>query len=231
MSTFAITQVWPLQLLPAQKLVLLALADYADERGRCFPGQAKLAERACIDARSVRRHIAALEKNNFIEVERTRDPATNRWRVNRYLLRFLSEEPRPPRAREPEDTKSYGAGGHPEDTHRTPVSAEPSGVTLQGSEDTPRYAARACAEDQSPQTREEWQQTLIALGMPEGVAVNPNNPSVFDKWVRKGVTPREVQEALRVARFRIPDGTIYPAYLDPIIEQAREKVVQTTHAL
>jgi len=187
------------------------MADYADERGRCFPGQAKLAERACIDVRSVRRHIADLERQGLIHVERSRDPATRQWRGNRYHLRFLEVEP--------EDTVS---GGQPEDSHRTPVSSYPSGVNPQGSKNTLRNDARAHAGNTPPTSRPEWQRHLLDLGMPKALVLNPKSQKALDKWIDLVATPEEVQEALRLAHARDPAATIFPAYLTPILRELRE---------
>lgn len=43
------------------RLVLLAIADHANDRGECWPSLARLAEMCRIDVRSVRRNLAALE--------------------------------------------------------------------------------------------------------------------------------------------------------------------------
>lgn len=47
---------------PATLLVLIALAEHADENGRdAFPGHARLADRARMSVRSVQRNLRALE--------------------------------------------------------------------------------------------------------------------------------------------------------------------------
>jgi len=53
---------WPLDLPPTQKLVLICLADFADDSGRCYPSAATIAQRTGFNERSVRRAINDLEK-------------------------------------------------------------------------------------------------------------------------------------------------------------------------
>jgi hypothetical protein len=59
---------------PARKAVLMALANYADPHGRnCYPSVPRIAEEVEVSARTVQRHIGALEEMGFIRrVERIR---------------------------------------------------------------------------------------------------------------------------------------------------------------
>ena len=49
------------------KLMLLVLADHADDEGRCRPKQRTLAQRVECSATTVRLHLARLEKDGPIE--------------------------------------------------------------------------------------------------------------------------------------------------------------------
>lgn len=51
---------------PSEKLLLLTLANYADERMRCWPSQRRLAEDTCLTDRTVRSLLAALEDRKII---------------------------------------------------------------------------------------------------------------------------------------------------------------------
>ncbi len=55
------TAVWRLHLSAFDKLVLLSLADIADDQGRCYPSIMTLAEKCGMVDRSVRRSIERLE--------------------------------------------------------------------------------------------------------------------------------------------------------------------------
>ena len=56
--------------LPAgPTLVMVALADYADEDGTCWPSQERIAARARASERSVRRHLTWLQEQGLVTVE------------------------------------------------------------------------------------------------------------------------------------------------------------------
>ena len=48
------------------KFVLLAVANYCDEYGQCYPSQQRLAKDTLMSVRSVRTHLAKLEAQGFI---------------------------------------------------------------------------------------------------------------------------------------------------------------------
>lgn len=50
----------------AEKLVLLALADNADDLGRCWPSQEVIATKASVSVRTVRTHLRTLEKHGLL---------------------------------------------------------------------------------------------------------------------------------------------------------------------
>lgn len=55
---------------PAAKLVLLALANYADAAGMCWPSQERLATDTEQSVRTVQRHVDALVKGGLIRMEK-----------------------------------------------------------------------------------------------------------------------------------------------------------------
>lgn len=88
MSIEASSWAWRLQGLTAsQKLVLLALADHADQDGVCWPGQSGIAKKTGLSDRTVKRARADLEKKEIIKVER-RPGRGGGSRSNRYLLKL-----------------------------------------------------------------------------------------------------------------------------------------------
>lgn len=70
MSVKAINWALELPIPPTPKLVLVVLADYADDRGYAFPGVATIARRASVSDRTLTRVLADLESNGYIIRER-----------------------------------------------------------------------------------------------------------------------------------------------------------------
>ncbi len=61
---------WPLQgLTPAQKAVLISLADNANDEGVCWPSVAKIAERTCLSERAVQQAIKVLNECKALSIE------------------------------------------------------------------------------------------------------------------------------------------------------------------
>lgn len=58
---------------PAEKLVLLALADYANDEGECWPGQEHIAEKTDLVRETVLRLLRSLEKQTLITSLRKKD--------------------------------------------------------------------------------------------------------------------------------------------------------------
>jgi helix-turn-helix protein len=99
---------------PTRKFVLVLLANYADERNTCFPGQELLARNIGICTREVRRHIAALEEAGLISRER-RQRVNGSRTSDRFTLNIVDKATLPDL-----------------DTHRTPVSSGHPGPNLAG---------------------------------------------------------------------------------------------------
>ena len=64
-------------LTPALRCILLALAEHADEEGRCWPSLARLATLAEVDRRTVTRGLAELEARALLARERTVGQSTS----------------------------------------------------------------------------------------------------------------------------------------------------------
>lgn len=71
MSNSAITWAWKQKVASGEKLVLVALADYAHpETHECWPGQNSISEMTGVSKRSVVRHLQALEALGLISRQR-----------------------------------------------------------------------------------------------------------------------------------------------------------------
>ena len=60
---------WSTRLPPMPKLVLMALADEADDSGFCFPSQRRLAWKCTISERTARRMVSLLAAKRYITIE------------------------------------------------------------------------------------------------------------------------------------------------------------------
>lgn len=79
------TWVFDLELPPTPKLVLLVLADHADDKGFCFPSTATIARRASVSERTLSRVLAKLEEQGYLARSR-RHLANGNRTSDGYLL-------------------------------------------------------------------------------------------------------------------------------------------------
>lgn len=82
----------------SEKLLLLALANYADENMRCFPSQGRLAEDACLTPRTIRSTLLALEQRGIISREQRK--RADGSRTSDIITLHLYGEPCTPRGGE-----------------------------------------------------------------------------------------------------------------------------------
>lgn len=94
MSVEAITWAWSVDGLTApERLMLIALADYADDEWSCFPGQEKLATRVCVSKRTVIRLLQKLEAQGVIRRERRNRPDGSRTSDRFFLIQGANLSP------------------------------------------------------------------------------------------------------------------------------------------
>lgn len=70
MSTIIMTQCWPLVMSPSAKMVLISLADNANDDGYCWPSLERIAQRACLGRSTVIRAIKWLEARGILIANR-----------------------------------------------------------------------------------------------------------------------------------------------------------------
>ncbi len=70
-------KVWPLQMSSTQKIVLLSLADQADQNGRCWPSVGTICKRTCLCERAVQSAISRLESDGHIRREHRHGRSTH----------------------------------------------------------------------------------------------------------------------------------------------------------
>jgi hypothetical protein len=69
MSIKLLAQAWDVQLPHPEKLVLLALADNANDEGYCWPSVPNVAHKCGLEDRSVRRMVARLARRGHVTVQ------------------------------------------------------------------------------------------------------------------------------------------------------------------
>lgn len=76
---------------PIRKLVLMKLADNANDKGQCWPSYQHIADQCEISKRSVINHIEQLEKDGLLKIQHRKGEKGNR--SNLYKLTLGSENP------------------------------------------------------------------------------------------------------------------------------------------
>ncbi|PAV02622.1 hypothetical protein CBG25_09785 [Arsenophonus sp. ENCA] len=77
---------------PARKLVLLKLADHANDEGICWPSYESIAKQCEISKRTVIRHIAELEKQGLVQVFQRERNGHHHNQSNKYVLRLSNSQ-------------------------------------------------------------------------------------------------------------------------------------------
>ena len=69
MSVKAMTWAWEQNVPPSTKVVLMALADHADDDGACFPGLKTVGHKCRMQKRTVQHHLAVLRNQGLVTVK------------------------------------------------------------------------------------------------------------------------------------------------------------------
>lgn len=120
MSVLASAMVWKLsrQTLASHLLMMMALADFADDELRCYPSNAALARKCRMTPRHANRVIAALVESGELQIRHNAGPhGCNRYRL---LLQEGLTRKSPPDAQDIPD---------PQDTPDAPVTLTPRSAT------------------------------------------------------------------------------------------------------
>lgn len=149
---------------PITKLVLLALADEADDDGgSCYPSLRRIAYRAECSVATARRHVAKLESAELIVVDR---PAQQgRGHHNRYQLSLPERVPE----RDPSAPAKVSKGSRLSVTNPTTRGTTTSGcvdcgggVTTDPATGQPNVRCKACYATSKPQRRPAAQRPVGA---------------------------------------------------------------------
>ena len=112
---------WPLQgMSPAQKAVLISLADQANDDGYCWPSVGTISKRTCLSERAVQGAIKWLHSAGLLSSDERRGTSS--------VYRITPAAYAPPQEMRPADAAPRGAGNAPtppQMLHPTPADAAP----------------------------------------------------------------------------------------------------------
>lgn len=186
-------------------LVLIALADHADDQGRCYPSIARLAKRTKLSGRGVQKVISRLIEKGFVTVT----PCAGQGGANLYTV-TATPEPRSPLNDVHPRTEFTTPLNHVRKTPE-PRSPKPSGTVIEPSTTAREAQAHVVAATLS---RREQVLTLIGCdttGMrPDGKGWtgNTNDQQELPKWDALGLSRSEqdtkIGEMLAKQRRKVP---------------------------
>lgn len=141
MSVKALTWAFDQPISATEKVVLLALADHANDCGECWPSVSLLMQRAYVGERTVQRALQSLENSGFIARERRqRENGSDTSNLYRLMLTKVSQGVSAEISGEQRRAGGVNLAPHPKKEGVTQTGGE--GVTQTGGEgglhDTPR---------------------------------------------------------------------------------------------
>lgn len=93
MSIEVMNWAWKLRLTATQKIVMVALADRANDDWECWPGQQSLAEKCSLSERGVRKVLSEIEAMGYLKIESRHDG--KHQKTNLYRLVEHPDQPEP----------------------------------------------------------------------------------------------------------------------------------------
>lgn len=121
MSTIIMSQCWPIEgISPAQKAVLISLADQANDDGYCWPSVGTISKRTCLSERAVQGAIKWLHSAGLLSSDERRGTSS--------VYRITPAAYAPPQEMRPADaapTPAAYAPPPPQMLHPTPADAAP----------------------------------------------------------------------------------------------------------
>lgn len=176
MSIKLMSRAWEMDIPTSQKMILLALADRANDEGECWPGQEELARKGNMSPRSVVNHIDWLEDHGLLKVERRQKGNTRQ--SNRYTVTLDSF------VREGGVTKLECANpAHATVAHANPAYADSAPPNVQSA--TSESANPAHSFNVEPSMNHQMEPSLVsatASAMPAKRKKSESNPLNVATW-------------------------------------------------
>lgn len=195
---------------PTERLIMLALADHADDTGRCYPSMQRLCQRTGLSERAVQTNIKKLQGQGYIKVV----SGGGKGRPNIYFVSANPASETPHQKPRFSNTVSDDIQTpHLTTSNPAPDAPEPSRTIIE-----PSAAARAPAYSQ-PSRRER---ILEAMGV-DGSGITPSGKFIGTpahmaeppKWDALGLTEGEQLAVIRaqMERGRCRDPSFMPGSL------------------
>lgn len=189
------------------KLVLIALANYADEEtGHCWPSVEKIAKQASCSPRSVHSYIGALRRNGFLDVRSGRSKAGT-VRTNDYWL-LMDRAPAPWDA-----AKGIKSDDHEPDEETPQVEESTECISANLADFADGISANTLQTKHQESNHQESSIADSSEGAPEKKETPPPRaapqPPGFDPNARKAEQARlsAAEEARTRKRFPVIEGT------------------------
>lgn len=160
---------WGVDLPPAMKLVLLKLADRANDDGECWPGMEVVAEACGVSVRSVMRYVKQMEEMGLLRVDRRIGEDGCRL-TNVYWMNFEWS---------PSDNLSHGPCDNGSTNHVTTVSPDKElKLFIETTVETTDATTKVAAPDPHPEPEPIVQAPVTWDGVRFTV-----DDAVYDQWV------------------------------------------------
>jgi len=187
------------------KSVLVAIANYADENGQCWPSQGRIASDTELTDRSVRTAMALLEENGFINrVERRRPDGSRATDTISLIMQ-------PEKSSAPPETASKKA---------ETISPPPEGVsgltTFEPSVNHQEPVARASAAMVDPIAKLKID-IVKAFSAAGSMTLVPDTHRA-ERWIAQGYRPDLIIATIRECLARKPHVTTLSYFDKPIAE-------------
>ena len=179
--------VWDIEGIDSSEcLVLISLADHADDQGRCYPSIARLAKRTKLSGRGVQKVITRLIEKGFVTVS----PCAGQGGANLYTV-TATPEPRSPLNDVHPRTEFTTPLNHVRKTPE-PRSPKPSGTIIEPSEEK-EEGARAMPVDLSLVSKLTHALGFDHHGQIPRYWISPDAGLIVARWQTDlGLTPDEI---------------------------------------
>lgn len=234
MSVRVMSAVWDMPMdSSAQKLVLLALADNANDAGECYPSLTTISRKTSLDERTVRRAIRQLQQLGFMSVAERAGRSSlfsislttlkNATPINDTPGKNERGQSAPPPLSFLQDTPGKNVPPPLSFLSPTPdivppiTITEPSSNRSEEPSENQKQQSRVVDFANRPKPGPTPEGTMATKLIEAGMAVTSMHPTLLG-WIKSGFTVEQVTEGLKVAKQTLgQDARIRANYVDAIL--------------